>query len=1155
MANIKISIELGNNETRTYENEDILQLSSRTRSVSDANVPIFNAFSSLGTIVIKDKDLSIYKDAQDGKWDNYKYYVNLFLNDSQIAQHTISERPQYNYSDKTLTLQLSNDLDILDTLTYSGYEYPLTSQTLDLIFKDMVTKAFGITDFSFMGEESDPNSFISLFKGITIPYPYLSSKKYREAISNVLTMAKCGLVLNTEGKLKLVRLDKTRSNVSDSDIIVIKAEHISSPFIPTVILDNKYDDVEVQANKVDYIYQYNTTVYESKISSTELENCTKEDWTYDTKDFNSTITTIDFGTKEEIEIPSDGNNIGYITNWDEYTYLSVGAKLDVSSRLYSLPPLKIPKNTSSNLIEIVKAYPLQSLSYYMTVKVSKIGKKGDSTITLTGLNSFELNPQSNFDEETKKEETLNNFSPLTGNSYSTNYDESNLYYTNIKIEYSIPQEKFFVPGIIEINNDGYTLKDCKVSPYFVERFYYLKSNESVVEIYDYPTALIETIYEPLELYVKIPGDYKELVFNLQSIQALENSKNITELSTYGELLQYTGEITENSAPINEIYKIKKYYEKGIHSANLTVIGGKNYYNKDGELKRTKPFEMGDVLDIKDYNNNSALNYTSFSNYPIVWQVVDNEISFEGGAVFQALTVKELPLEIEDMKFELNSSGTAYNLISYNNPYVTLVTIPNKYKGIFVEAISENAFKETNVKEVIIPNSIQTIGISAFQDCISLNKISIGNGVTKIGNSAFKGCTNLTEITYSDSYNVWISSKIDKGTLETDLSQDNYILICTDGIYTGNYKLTKASGNNNYCIKPKDGVVFEGTLEIPAKIGNYNITEISGFSTQKITTLKIPNSVTSIGNSAFNNCLLTSIQLGNSVTNIGEFAFASNNITEIELPNSVTTIGEYAFFSCQYLETITIGQNVTTLLENSFDGCINLEEIAFGGTKEQWDNLIGKRPNNCIVTCSDGDYEITKLDEVEIYGSVTEESDFDINEIGYITSANTYNKAVLVIPKSVNGITVLGIDESFFDGNKNNFVNTIEKIYIPSTIQYIGRYAFRNMPELKEVYFTTYNNNSEIMEILMRTFENCPKLSDVWLPLTIKRIERYAFYKDFIDDYVDITFHYGGEDFDTEVSKETNFARPSGWYWDNFTNDEESGQDYPVDRVVKTNENI
>ncbi|MCQ2291445.1 MAG: leucine-rich repeat domain-containing protein, partial [Muribaculaceae bacterium] len=96
----------------------------------------------------------------------------------------------------------------------------------------------------------------------------------------------------------------------------------------------------------------------------------------------------------------------------------------------------------------------------------------------------------------------------------------------------------------------------------------------------------------------------------------------------------------------------------------------------------------------------------------------------------------------------------------------------------------------------------------------------------------------------------------------------------------------------------------------------------------LTSVTIPNSVTTIGYYAFRECSsLTSVTIPNSVTTIDGWAFGyCSSLTSVTIPNSVTTIGYYAFSGCSSLTSVTIGNSVTTIGNSVFSGCSSLTSV-------------------------------------------------------------------------------------------------------------------------------------------------------------------------------------------------------------------------------------
>ena len=130
----------------------------------------------------------------------------------------------------------------------------------------------------------------------------------------------------------------------------------------------------------------------------------------------------------------------------------------------------------------------------------------------------------------------------------------------------------------------------------------------------------------------------------------------------------------------------------------------------------------------------------------------------------------------------------------------------------------------------------------------------------------------------------------------------------------------------------------GVVTIPSVLGGYAVTRLGLgyeqpiFPEVSVTSITIPNSVTSIGDSAFSSCSsLTSITIPNSVTSIGYGVFYNcSSLTSITIPNSVTRIEEAMFGGCYALASITIPNSVTSIGDWAFAYCMNLSSVYFLG---------------------------------------------------------------------------------------------------------------------------------------------------------------------------------------------------------------------------------
>jgi hypothetical protein len=133
------------------------------------------------------------------------------------------------------------------------------------------------------------------------------------------------------------------------------------------------------------------------------------------------------------------------------------------------------------------------------------------------------------------------------------------------------------------------------------------------------------------------------------------------------------------------------------------------------------------------------------------------------------------------------------------------------------------------------------------------------------------------------------------------------------------------------------LAFSGVSGITSitSTANSALTSIGAyaFENTSITSFIIRNSVTSIGNSAFNGCDdLTNVTIPNSVTSIGTYAFYScDNLTNMTIPNSVTNMGSGAFYGCSGLTSVSIGNGVTSIGGSAFSGCTVLTSVTIGNS--------------------------------------------------------------------------------------------------------------------------------------------------------------------------------------------------------------------------------
>ena len=392
-----------------------------------------------------------------------------------------------------------------------------------------------------------------------------------------------------------------------------------------------------------------------------------------------------------------------------------------------------------------------------------------------------------------------------------------------------------------------------------------------------------------------------------------------------------------------------------------------------------------------------------------------------------------------------NSVTSIGYAAFSNcDGLTSITIPNSVTSIGYAAFSNC----DGLTSVTIGNSVTSIGGYAFNSCSGLTSITIPNSVTSIGDWAFHNCYRLTSITIPNSvtsigknafYNCdGLKTVINLSNLTFSKGSTDYGYIAyyankvyniTNGSIEGDYIFDKLNNVNTLLFYL--GNETELTLPADYKGEGYAIGENVFKDNKTITSIEIPNSVTSIRNSAFSGCSgLTSITIGSSVTSIGYGAFFycdglesivvdpgntkydsrenCNAIIETEsnalitgckntvIPNSVTSIGEQAFYNCEGLTSITIPNSVTSIGNYAFSNCSGLTSITIGSS---------------------------------------------VTSIGYMAFSYCSGLTSITIPNSVTSI-----DYNAFDS-----CDGLTSITIPNSVTSIGGGAFRNCKNLTDVY--------------------------------------------------------------------------------------------------------
>lgn len=315
----------------------------------------------------------------------------------------------------------------------------------------------------------------------------------------------------------------------------------------------------------------------------------------------------------------------------------------------------------------------------------------------------------------------------------------------------------------------------------------------------------------------------------------------------------------------------------------------------------------------------------------------------------------------------------------------------------ITSLSQNC----TLSDIVIPKQIDgvdvvSIGNGAFMGFTNITSISFedGNKITKLGSSAFCDLPNLTSFEMPQKLTV-IPMYCFKG--------------CKNLTFV---ELGKSVVSIEYGAFYKSGIL---SIKLPDTLTT--LGQMS-FSSTPLTNISIPDGVVEIPFECFSGCdKLTSVKLGSKIETIGSSSFSYSGISSIELPTTLTTIG-YGAFKKTKLINIIIPNNVTSIGDECFQNCESLENIVLGENIES----IGKRAF----------YWCTSLTKIKLPKKLKK-----INE--YLLS-DCRNLKELEMPSELERI-----EDRAFESTK------ITEITIPDTVNYIGHYAFNNNSQLKKIY--------------------------------------------------------------------------------------------------------
>jgi hypothetical protein len=268
----------------------------------------------------------------------------------------------------------------------------------------------------------------------------------------------------------------------------------------------------------------------------------------------------------------------------------------------------------------------------------------------------------------------------------------------------------------------------------------------------------------------------------------------------------------------------------------------------------------------------------------VWKILKEEYDRRVPAVAERRA--NLPVTEDDFEIQQNRQGTI--TITKYTGQATRVSIPATISGVAVTEIDGDGFRGMPVISVVIPDTVTNIFGGVFENCRSLQSVQLPATLETIYGATFSGCSSLRSVQLPSTLK-HIGEGAFMGCALTSLIIPDGVMAIGDYAFSGE---TFETGT---------GIFSRGSQGFSVSTHSFHP------GTNRFPDLVIPDSVVSIGYSAFRDCGIQTLKLGSGLTTIGAGAFADNTIKDLAIPGSVTSIGMpspdiYGYAPPEILET-------------------------------------------------------------------------------------------------------------------------------------------------------------------------------------------------------------------------------------------------------------
>ena len=264
-------------------------------------------------------------------------------------------------------------------------------------------------------------------------------------------------------------------------------------------------------------------------------------------------------------------------------------------------------------------------------------------------------------------------------------------------------------------------------------------------------------------------------------------------------------------------------------------------------------------------------------------------------------------------------------------------------------IGKEAFDNAKIASVTIPNTVTTIESSAFESCKDIQSLIIPNSVTTIGESAFSGCNQLDNVTMSSevshikSFTFGNCENLRKFYIGAKVSSIDKLAFYN----CQSLQEFEVDENSNF-FTAQTGILYTKDMQELVKC------PMAMYSAEYI----VPNGVKVIRAEAFATCTnIKRFYLPETLTTIGECAFENCEMASIRIPQTVTEIGEFAFNNCNNLESLVLPEGIKKIQNMTLHGCKSLSYVYIPANVEEFGMwAIADCPSLTMINCQIKDIE-------------------------------------------------------------------------------------------------------------------------------------------------------------------------------------------------------